>query len=150
MPNAIGTGPSVGGARMKRPAIRQIAGELTRFGMITGLSALVSLGLPIVFHEVLHIGPKVAVGISQLSVLLINFLTLRAFVFRSNGSLRRDMVRYGASAVVFRGLEYLSFLLLFELAGVFYVTALVITLAVSTVIKFIWYRFLFGTRSAFV
>ena len=135
---------------MTRPAIRQIAGEATRFIMVTGLSALFSLGLPVLLHELLHIDPKIAVAISQLSVLLMNFLTLRAFVFRSSGSLRRDVVRYGASAVVFRGLEYLSFLLLFELAGLFYVTALVITLLASTVIKFIWYRFLFGPRSALV
>ena len=135
---------------MKQSPIRQIIGEAIRFGMITGLSAIVSLGLPILLHELFHIGPKVAVAISQLTVLAMNFVTLRAFVFRRSGSLRGDIARYGASAAVFRGLEYVSFLLLFELAGLFYVTALVITLAASTIIKFICYRFLFGTHAAVV
>jgi putative flippase GtrA len=137
------------GSAVGRSAFRQIAGELVRFGVITSLSAIVSLGLPVVLHEFLQVSPKVAVGISQASVLLMNFLTLRFFVFRSSGGVRAEMVRYAASAVAFRGLEYLSFLALFELAGMFYVTALVITLATSTIIKFVWYRFLFGRRSAF-
>ena len=128
--------------------LRQTAGQLIRFGMTTILSAIVSLGLPVALHEFLHVDQKAAVGISQLSVLLMNFLTLRLFVFRSSGSMRRDMVRYAASAVAFRALEYLGFVALFELAGLFYVTALVITLFFSTLIKFVWYRFLFGARAA--
>lgn len=135
-------------AKVNRPAVRHTAAQLLRFGMATGLSASVSLGLPIALHEFLHVEQKVAVAISQLSVLLINFLTLRLFVFRSSGTVRRDAFRYGASAVAFRGLEYISFLLLFQVAGLFYVTALVTTLCISTVAKFVWYRFVFGASGA--
>ena len=120
---------------------------MLRFGISTGLSASVSLGLPILLHELLHVEQKVAVAISQVTVLLMNFLTLRLFVFRAKGSVRGDMLRYFGSAAVFRGLEYLSFLALFELAGLFYLTALIITLVTSTLVKFVWYRFIFG-RSA--
>lgn len=127
-------------------AFRQTAGQLMRFGLATGLSAIVSLGLPVMLHELLHVEQKVAVAISQASVLLVNFVTLRMFVFRSSGSVRDDVFRYAASTVAFRALEYLSFLILFELAGLFYVTALVITLCTSTLIKFIWYRSLFGRQ----
>ena len=121
--------------------------QLVRFGMATGLSAIVSFGLPIALHELLNVEQKVAVGISQASVLLVNFLTLRIFVFRSSRSVRGDIVRYAASAVAFRGLEYLSFLLLFEFGGLYYITALFITLVVSTFFKFVWYRFLFGAST---
>lgn len=124
----------------------ETANQLVRFGAATGLSAVVSLGFPIFLHEALHADQRLAVGISQATVLLLNFVTVRIFVFRGKGTLRRDILRYLGSSAVFRGLEYLSFLLLFEIAGLFYVTALVITLVSSTVIKFFWYRFLFGGR----
>lgn len=127
---------------------RETAGQMLRFGMATGLSASVSLGLPIFLHELLHVEQKIAVAISQTSVLLVNFLTLRMFVFRSKGTVRGDAFRYGASAVAFRGLEYVSFLLLFQQAGMFYVSALVVTLCISTIAKFVWYRFVFGPRTA--
>ena len=117
--------------------------QIIRFGMATGLSATVSLGLPILLHEGLDVEQRVAVAISQSTVLLINFLTLRLFVFRGKGSVRGDLMRYFGSAAVFRGLEYLGFLALFELAGLFYLTALIITLVVSTLIKFLWYRYIF-------
>jgi len=135
-------------ARLSRTAVRTTAGQILRFGMATGLSAIVSLGLPVILHELLHVEQKIAVAISQATVLLMNFLTLRLFVFRGNGSVRGDLMRYFGSAAVFRGLEYLSFLALFELAGLFYLTALVITLVTSTLIKFVWYRFLFGRSAA--
>jgi putative flippase GtrA len=127
--------------------VRGIAGQLMRFGAASGLSAIITLGLPIALHERFQLDQRIAVGISQATVLLMNFVTLRLFVFRSRRRAREDVFRYAASAVVFRGLEYASFLLLFELVGVFYVTALVITLCASTVAKFIWYRFLFGART---
>jgi len=129
--------------KLSRAELGATFGQLLRFGMATGLSAIVSLGLPLFLHELLHVEQKVAVGISQASVLLMNFLTLRLFVFRGKGSIRGDLMRYFGSAAVFRGLEYLSFLALFELAGLFYLTALVITLLTSTLIKFVWYRFIF-------
>ena len=133
--------------RITQPRVRETAGQLLRFGMASGLSAVITLGLPIALHEGLHLDQRIAVGISQTTVLLINFITLRLFVFRSSGRVRHDAFRYAASAVMFRSLEYVSFLLLFELAGMFYVTALFATLCISTVAKFFWYRFLFGARA---
>ena len=135
-------------SKINHPAVRETAGQMLRFGLSSGLSASVSLGLPVVLHELLHVEQKVAVAISQVTVLLMNFVTLRLFVFRGNGSVRGDLLRYFGSAAVFRGIEYLSFLALFELAGLFYLTALIITLIVSTMIKFVWYRFIFGRGAA--
>ena len=126
---------------------RDIAGELMRFGVATGLSAMVSLGMPIALHELFRVDQKVAVAISQVSVLAINFLTIKMFVFRGRGNVRTDMFRYMGSALAFRGIEYASFLLLFDVVGFFYITALVLTLGTSTLIKFVWYRFIFGERS---
>ena len=127
---------------------RESVVQMLRFGIATGISAVVSVGFPVVLHELLHVEEKLAVGISQVSVLVLNFLTLRVFVFRANGGGQRVMFRYLASSLAFRGLEYLSFLMLFELADLFYLTALVITLVAWTGIKFLWYRSLFGGRVA--
>ena len=135
-------------ASLSRAELRATTGQLLRFGMATGLSAIISLGMPVFLHELLHVEQKVAVAISQATVLLMNFITLRLFVFRGKGSIRGDLMRYFGSAAMFRGLEYLSFLALFELAGLFYLTALVITLIASTMIKFVWYRFIFGNSAA--
>ena len=136
--------------RISRSTVRETAGQLLRFGMATGLSATISLGLPILLHEALHVEQKIAVAISQATVLLMNFITLRLFVFRGSGSVRGDLMRYFGIAAVFSGIEYLSFLALFELAGLFYLTALVITLIVSTVIKFVLYRYIFGRSDTVV
>jgi putative flippase GtrA len=120
--------------------------QLIRFGVSTGLSAAVTLGVPVLLHEALKVDQKVAVAISQSSALLINFLMIRVFVFRSQRAARRDLAYYVGSAVAFRGLEYLLFLALFTFGRLFYLTALVLTLGASTLLKFVWYRFLFAER----
>jgi len=127
---------------------RKAAGELFRFAAMSAMSALVTLGLPVFLHEILHVGQKAAVACGQGSVFLLNFALMRMFVFRSGGHSGRQFLQYAGSAAVFRGLEYVAFLVLLEWAGLFYVTALVITLGMSTAIKFVWYRLLFGGRKA--
>lgn len=127
---------------------RHTIAQLARFGLSSVASATISLGLPALLHEVFGIEQKVAVAISQSSVLLLNFLMIRLFVFRSQGRAGRDLGYYVGSTIAFRGLEFLLFLALFELAGLYYLTALVLTLGTSTAIKFVWYRFLFGRRTA--
>ena len=122
-------------------------GQLLRFGVSSGASAAVTLGLPVLLHEALGVEQKVAVAISQVSVLLLNFLMIRLFVFRSKAGAKRDLAYYVGSAVAFRGLEYLLFLGLFEIAGLHYFAALLLTLGTSTIVKFGWYRFLFDGRS---
>lgn len=118
--------------------------QLLRFAVSTGLSASVTIGLPVLLHEFAGIRPSVAVAISQCSVLLLNFVMIRTFVFRSTRSHQVDFLYYAGSAAAFRGLEYVLFLLLYQFAGLFYVSALLCTLAVSTVAKFFWFRLLFA------
>jgi putative flippase GtrA len=127
-------------------ALHRTAGQLMRFAVSTGVSAAVTIGLPALLHELFGIEQRLAVGISQSSALLINFLMIRVFVFRSKRAAPRDLAYYVGSAAAFRGLEYLSFLALFQLAHLYYLTALVLTLGASTLVKFVWYRFLFGER----
>lgn len=126
--------------------IHRTAGQLLRFGMSSGVSAAVTVGLPTLLHEAFGIDQRIAVATSQSTALLINFLMIRIFVFRSKRAAPRDLAYYVGSAAAFRGLEYLCFLALFQLAHLYYLTALVLTLAMSTLVKFVWYRFLFAER----
>lgn len=121
-------------------------GQLFRFGVSTALSAGVTLGIPLMLHEEFGVEQRIAVAISQSSALLLNFLMIRVFVFRSKRAAQRDLAYYVGSAVAFRALEYLLFLRLFTFDHVFYVAALIATLGTSTLLKFVWYRFLFGRR----
>ena len=126
---------------------RDTVGQLIRYGVSSGASAAVSLGLPVLLHEAFGVEQKLAVAISQASVLLLNFLMIRLFVFRSKSTAKRDLAYYVGSSIAFRGLEYLLFLALFELASLHYFLALLLTLGASTVVKFGWYRFLFHGRT---
>jgi len=126
--------------------LRASVGQIFRFGISTVLSAAITVGIPALLHEGFDVEEKAAVAIGQGCALLINFMMVRIFVFRSRRPAQRDIAYYVGSNVVFRGLGYLLFLALFSLAGMFYFTALVLTLAISTLLKFLWYRFIFAEQ----
>lgn len=126
---------------------RKVGGEFFRFAVSTCASALVTLGVPLVLHETVGVEQRAAVAISQATALLLNFLMIRIFVFRSNRAAARDFAYYLGSAAAFRGLEYLLFLVLFEVGKLYYLTALVATLGMSTMLKFVWYRYIFGKQA---
>lgn len=128
--------------RVSPENIRQVA----TYSVSTLLSAAITLGVPVFLHEVLGTGERTAVAISQLCAVAVNFVMIRAFVFRSARPAQRDFAYYVLSAVAFRLLEYLLFLAIFGLLHLFYFVALVITLCLSSIIKFLWYRFLFSPR----
>jgi len=119
-------------------------GQLVRFGVSTVASAGMTVVLPILLHELFGVPQKTAVAVSQSCALLVNFLMIRGFVFASKRATHRDISYYLGSAALFRGLEYVGFLALFQLAHLNYIAALFTTLCSSTLLKFGWYRFLFG------
>lgn len=121
-------------------------GQIARYGVSGVVSAAVTVGLPVLLHEVAGIEQAKAAAISQTTALLVNFIMIRMFVFRSRRGAARDFVHFAASAVAFRGSEYALFLLLFKIGGLYYLMALILTLGASTLLKFIWYRFLFEER----
>ena len=134
-------------ASLRRPRLtRARLYEIARFGFTSAVSAVVTLGLPILLHAGLRIDPRIAVATAFVVAFFVNFALTRWFVFRSAGSARGDFVRFAASSVVFRGLEYLAFLALYE-GGMTYYVAQVIVVGVSFVFKFIALRRLvYGKR----
>lgn len=115
-------------------------GQIVRFGMLAGMSAVVTIGLPVLLHEIFGVSPQRAAAIAFVTAFFLNFVSLRRLVFRSEHGAGRDLVTFAVSSLVFRAGEYLLFLLLTLVLHVQYVVALVVVLSLSTVLKFVWYR----------
>lgn len=131
-------------AAIRKPG--SLAGQISRFLMVTAMSALVTLGLPIILHEVAGLSPPIAVGIAFVVAFCFTFVSTRRLVFASDGSVGRDLTIFVASTAAFRLSEYFVFLILSEKFAVHYVVALVFTLTISSVSKFFWYKQAFGSN----
>ena len=114
-----------------------------RFGLSSGLSAMLSFLLPIALHEAEEVPERLAVAIGFVSAYIFNFVMLLLFVFRSRNSLRTDLLRYLPLNGAFRLGEYGAFLLLEETLSLGYIGSMFIVLAISTALKFFGYRRVF-------
>ena len=132
------------GAADDRPAgsvrRRVLVGQAVRFLAATGLSAILSMGLPILLHELFGIPPQIAVACAFVVAYFVNFIALRYVIFSSGRSVQRDFLNFGLSSLAFRGIEYVLFLALFQLLGLNYIVALAAVLIASSITKFFWYR----------
>jgi putative flippase GtrA len=123
------------------------AGEFLRYVAATLISVAITLGLPILLHEVFRVEERVAVGVALALAFVVNFITTRLYVFKSAGNAKSELKRFIGVSLAFRLLEYGLFLLLFSL-GIVYYLAQAIILVLSFIFKFITYRgFVYGTKS---
>lgn len=111
-----------------------------RYLVSTGVSASITVGLPIIMVEGLGFEPSLATGIALALALVVNFLVLKFYVFRSDAGWQAQAVRYVTTAAGFRLLEYLLFLSLHEVLGLNYFVALVAILVFSFVAKYFVYQ----------
>ena len=125
---------------IQRLATLASEGVVHRYFLLSGLSAGITFGAPIILHELARFEEKDAVGLALVVAFVVNFLVARSYVFRSNVAMLPQLVRFGLSSLAFRGGEYLAFLFLHSYVGMFYVLAVGIVLAISFVLKFIFYR----------
>jgi putative flippase GtrA len=120
-----------------------------RFLVLSGLSFVVNLGLTVGLHELLAVPERWSFVIALVTVFTMNFLLLRHFVYDGQqGSIAGQLAGYTASAGAFRLLEYLAFLVLLGWLDADYRLVVVGVLAVSAILKFLTYRFLFEGRRA--
>lgn len=119
--------------------------QIGRFGILTAISATITVGLPILLHEQWAVSPPRAAAVAFALAFVVNFFSLRRLVFSSSRGAGRDLFVYAASSLFFRLAEYLAFLLLYAV-NVQYVLALVGVLAVSATAKFFWYRHTLHSR----
>lgn len=114
--------------------------RVIRYGIATLISAAVSVGLPILLHEVLGLGPQVSVAIGFVTIFVVNFVNVKYFVFRKHDGSWRQLRRFVLATGGFRLLEYCAFSLLFSLFGLHYVLSLCVVLAASLALKFLVYQ----------
>lgn len=125
----------------------QYANEGLRYLVMTGVSAVMSLGLPFVLHEGLAVRPDIAVAIGLGAAFFVNFTTAKLYVFKRRGFVKVQFGRFALVSLFFRLCEYLAFLVLHSLLGVQYMIATASVLFVSFCLKFFVYKiFVFSHR----
>lgn len=118
-----------------------------RYLIMSGMSALLSLGVPLVLHEGFAIRPDIAVAIGLASAFIMNFIVAKLFVFRRKGPVKREVARFTLVSLAFRSSEYLAFLLLHAVFEIQYMIANATVLFISFCVKFFVYKlFVFSHR----
>jgi putative flippase GtrA len=114
--------------------------QLARYGTVSVISAGITLGVPMLLHEGLGVEARLAVAIALSVAFVVNFLAFQGWVFGTRGAAGRSFVRFLVVSLAFRGAEYLAFLLLFTIAKLPYMVALVGILLLSFCLKFVTYQ----------
>ena len=124
-----------------RPASRAIHAQALRFAALSVLSFAGYLGLTAFLHEFVGVSSYVAVPIAMACITLLNFYTLRLFIFDNAGrQWLTQLAGFLASIAGFRVAEYGCFLLLHGLLGFVYLYAYAVILFASAICKFIFLR----------
>ena len=112
-----------------------------RYCLITALSFGINVGLTTFLHEVVGMAEEGAFACSLAVVLFMNFLFMRYYVYHGRaGKARSQLLMFLGSSLGFRGLEYVSFLVIHSLLGVNYQVAIVAILVPSFLVKYIYYK----------
>lgn len=111
-----------------------------RYLVMSGMSAVLSLGLPFLLHEGFAVRPDIAVACGLASAFVMNFFVARFFVFRKKGPVKRQLGRFAFVSFAFRSGEYLAFLFLHSVLGIQYMIANASVLFLSFCLKFFVYK----------
>ena len=111
-----------------------------RYLVMSGLSSILSLGIPFLLHEVFGVRPDIAVACGLTAAFIMNSFTARLFVFRKKGSVKQQLGRFALVSFAFRSAEYLAFLVLHSALGVQYMIANASVLFLSFCLKFFVYK----------
>lgn len=115
-------------------------GEVSRYTQLAVVSAGMNLGLPVLLHEWLGMAERAAVALTLTTAFVVNFIVARSYVFKASGAFGPQVLRFAAASAGFRIAEYVAFLLLHTVFGLFYVLALGVALVTSFGVKFVFYR----------
>jgi putative flippase GtrA len=112
---------------------------------MTALSFGIHTGLPPLLHEVFQVVEEIACAAALIVVFVLNYFLQRFYVYQARqGCARKQLLLFLASSILFRGLEYIAFLIVFNIFGVQYLLAYIGVLCCSFIIKFFFYgRYVF-------
>jgi len=123
---------------MNPPAAR--TGAPLRFVLLGAISFTTNLGITAGLHELAGISPDMSFAVGLVTVFVLNFATMRWWVFPDSGlSLARQLAGFAMTSVGFRSSEFLVFLLLRHVGGTYYLLAAGVTLCISMVVKYFVY-----------
>lgn len=115
--------------------------SFVRYVLVTCLSFVTNVGMTILLTEVLTLSEEVSFAIALITVFIMNFLFMRYYIYVSReGSAKRQFMMYMLSAIGFRGLEYISFLMIHTWLDVQYVVAIIEIQGCSSLVKFFYYK----------
>ncbi len=133
---------------LQPPRWRALAFEAARF-IGSGLLVFpLGLGVAAFCREILGWRRELATAAAFGTLLCVNFAMGRAVVFRSGGTIKHELPRFIAVAVVMRTFESLLSIALLKIAGIPYLASIALVLASSSMLKFFLYRtWVFGRNT---
>jgi putative flippase GtrA len=115
-----------------------------RFAQISGLSFAVNIGVTVFLHEHCGATEELAFATALVVVFLMNLFTMRYYIYNGrSGCSATQFTVYLGSAIVFRGSEYIVFLVLHTWLQFDYRLVAVAVTPFSAVLKFFYYRLVF-------
>lgn len=127
------------GSTLQQPGVR--------FLLLGIASFLLTLGATAFFHELANLAEETAYLLAILIVFVCNFFGARIYVFESRHKpILKQFTQFAGSSLLFRGAEYLAFILLHTLLGLYYLLATVIVMTVSFICKYLFYKTRVFTR----
>ncbi len=112
-----------------------------RWTAFSGFSFLMIVSLTSLLHEVFHVGERLAFLSPLVILYFTNFFVCRYFVYQSTDqSIPRQFLAYSLSSVGFRIVEYLTYWVLLDGLGVWYIAAMLIVMPTSFVVKFLFFK----------
>ena len=115
--------------------------DFLRYLFVTGLSFITNLGLTVFLTEALTLPAEVSFAIALITVFVMNFLFMRYYIYvNQEGSATHQFIMYTFSAIGFRGLEYIAFLILHSWLGIQYAVAIIEIQICSSLFKFFYYK----------
>lgn len=132
-----GTGrDSVAGSSVKR----LFSATMIRWLAAGGMSFFTATGTTVALHEGGGVSERFAFLAALVVVFVLNFLTMRYFVYgRPLMPIMPQFARYGVSAVLIRGLEFVAYAVSVDWLGIHYVVAMAVILPTSMLFKFFYY-----------
>jgi len=125
----------------RREALSSTTTSAIRFTFLSVASGVTNLGLTAALHELVGLSEELSYAIALVCALIQNFLGMRYFVYgASSQPWATQFLQFAGATAGFRGLEYLSFLVVHNVMGVHYLIAVAANMVVFTIAKFLFYR----------
>ena len=113
---------------------------LARYFLLGGIGFGLGLFLSWNFHENLNLSEPVSVALTVIILFFFNFFMARSFIFKDRDNLLKQAAKFIAISLTMRGAEYILFLILFYVFGIYYLVSYMTAIAVIYLPKYFLYK----------